>query len=100
MRNLRDDLASGRWEERNRDLLHLDAAELESPAYRLIPFLRSPASRGGMTATTAKYSHIGMTVRLTLVPGARSAAKSDSPETQESRQMWAHFARTHQEVQT
>jgi SAM-dependent methyltransferase len=28
VRNLRDDLASGRWAERNRDLLHLDAAEL------------------------------------------------------------------------
>jgi hypothetical protein len=30
MRNLRIDLASGQWEERNRDLLHLDAAELDS----------------------------------------------------------------------
>jgi SAM-dependent methyltransferase len=28
VRNLRDDLASGRWAERNRDLLDLDAAEL------------------------------------------------------------------------
>jgi SAM-dependent methyltransferase len=28
--SLRDDLASGRWAERNRDLLHLDAAELDS----------------------------------------------------------------------
>src|SRR4029077_15283752 len=28
--SLRDDLASGRWAERNRDLLDLDAAELES----------------------------------------------------------------------
>lgn len=28
VRNLRDDLASGRWAERNRDLLALDAAEL------------------------------------------------------------------------
>ena len=27
---LRDDLASGRWAERNRDLLDLDAAELDS----------------------------------------------------------------------
>jgi hypothetical protein len=27
---LRVDLVSGRWEERNRDLLHLDAAELTS----------------------------------------------------------------------
>ena len=30
VRGLRDDLASGRWAERNRDLLDLDAAELES----------------------------------------------------------------------
>ena len=30
MCSLRVDLASGRWEERNRDLLHLDAAELDS----------------------------------------------------------------------
>ena len=30
VRSLRDDLASGRWAERNRDLLHLDAAELDS----------------------------------------------------------------------
>jgi hypothetical protein len=30
MRNLRIDLASGQWEERNRDLLQLDAAELDS----------------------------------------------------------------------
>jgi hypothetical protein len=29
MSSLRVDLASGRWEERNRDLLHLDAAELD-----------------------------------------------------------------------
>ena len=28
VRSLRDDLASGRWAERNRDLLDLDAAEL------------------------------------------------------------------------
>lgn len=28
--NLRDDLASGRWAERNRDLLDLDAAVLDS----------------------------------------------------------------------
>jgi hypothetical protein len=28
VRSLRDDLASGRWAERNRDLLALDAAEL------------------------------------------------------------------------
>jgi SAM-dependent methyltransferase len=28
VRNLRDDLASGRWAERNRDLVELDAAEL------------------------------------------------------------------------
>jgi hypothetical protein len=28
VRNLRDDLASGRWAERNRDLVDLDAAEL------------------------------------------------------------------------
>jgi hypothetical protein len=28
--SLRDDLASGRWAERNRDLLDLDAAELDS----------------------------------------------------------------------
>jgi hypothetical protein len=28
MRSLRDDLASGRWAERNRDLVALDAAEL------------------------------------------------------------------------
>jgi len=30
IRNLRADLASGRWEQRNRDLLHLDAAALNS----------------------------------------------------------------------
>jgi SAM-dependent methyltransferase len=30
VRDLRDDLASGRWAERNRDLLDLDAAELDS----------------------------------------------------------------------
>jgi SAM-dependent methyltransferase len=30
VRSLRDDLASGRWAERNRELLDLDAAELES----------------------------------------------------------------------
>ena len=30
VRSLRDDLASGRWTERNRDLLDLDAAELDS----------------------------------------------------------------------
>jgi len=30
VRSLRDDLASGRWAERNRDLLDLDAAELAS----------------------------------------------------------------------
>jgi len=30
MRNLRIDLASGQWEERNRELLQLDAAELDS----------------------------------------------------------------------
>jgi SAM-dependent methyltransferase len=30
VRRLRDDLASGRWAERNRDLLDLDAAELDS----------------------------------------------------------------------
>jgi hypothetical protein len=30
VRSLRDDLASGRWAERNRDLLDLDAAELDS----------------------------------------------------------------------
>jgi SAM-dependent methyltransferase len=30
VRSLRDDLASGRWAERNRDLLELDAAELDS----------------------------------------------------------------------
>ena len=30
MCSLRVDLATGRWEERNRDLLHLDAAELDS----------------------------------------------------------------------
>jgi SAM-dependent methyltransferase len=30
MRNLRVDLASGRWEARNRDLLHLDAVDLNS----------------------------------------------------------------------
>lgn len=30
MRGLRADLASGRWAERNRDLLQLDAVELES----------------------------------------------------------------------
>jgi hypothetical protein len=30
VRSLRDDLASGRWAERNRDLLGLDAAELDS----------------------------------------------------------------------
>jgi hypothetical protein len=30
VRSLRDDLASGRWAQRNRDLLDLDAAELES----------------------------------------------------------------------
>jgi SAM-dependent methyltransferase len=30
MCSLRVELASGRWEERNRDLLHLDAAELDS----------------------------------------------------------------------
>jgi hypothetical protein len=28
VRSLRDDLASGRWAERNRDLLVLEAAEL------------------------------------------------------------------------
>jgi hypothetical protein len=28
VRRLRDDLASGRWAERNRDLVALDAAEL------------------------------------------------------------------------
>jgi hypothetical protein len=28
VRSLRDDLASGRWAERNRDLLDLDAEEL------------------------------------------------------------------------
>jgi hypothetical protein len=28
VRHLRDDLASGRWAERNRDLVDLDAAEL------------------------------------------------------------------------
>jgi hypothetical protein len=28
VRSLRDDLASGRWAERNRDLVALDAAEL------------------------------------------------------------------------
>jgi hypothetical protein len=28
VRSLRDDLASGRWAERNRDLVDLDAAEL------------------------------------------------------------------------
>jgi hypothetical protein len=28
VRNLRDDLVSGRWAERNRDLLDLEAAEL------------------------------------------------------------------------
>jgi hypothetical protein len=28
VRNLRDDLASGRWAERNRELLDLDEAEL------------------------------------------------------------------------
>jgi hypothetical protein len=28
VRSLRDDLASGRWAERNRDLLDLEAAEL------------------------------------------------------------------------
>ena len=28
VRSLRDDLASGRWAERNRDLIALDAAEL------------------------------------------------------------------------
>jgi hypothetical protein len=28
VRSLRDDLASGHWAERNRDLLDLDAAEL------------------------------------------------------------------------
>jgi len=28
VRSLRDDLASGRWTERNRDLVDLDAAEL------------------------------------------------------------------------
>jgi SAM-dependent methyltransferase len=28
VRSIRDDLASGRWAERNRDLVHLDAAEL------------------------------------------------------------------------
>ena len=30
VRSLREDLASGRWAERNRDLLDLDAAELDS----------------------------------------------------------------------
>jgi hypothetical protein len=30
VRSLRHDLASGRWAERNRDLLDLDAAELDS----------------------------------------------------------------------
>jgi SAM-dependent methyltransferase len=30
MRSLRDDLASGRWAERNRDLLQIDTAELNS----------------------------------------------------------------------
>jgi hypothetical protein len=30
VRSLRDDLASGQWAERNRDLLDLDAAELDS----------------------------------------------------------------------
>jgi hypothetical protein len=30
VRGLRDDLASGRWAERNHDLLDLDAAELDS----------------------------------------------------------------------
>jgi hypothetical protein len=30
VRDLRADLASGRWAERNRDLVDLDAAELES----------------------------------------------------------------------
>ena len=30
VRSLRADLASGRWAERNRDLLTLDAAELDS----------------------------------------------------------------------
>ena len=30
VRSLRDDLASGRWAERNRDLLDLEAAELDS----------------------------------------------------------------------
>jgi hypothetical protein len=30
VRSLRDDLASGRWAERNRDLVDLDAAELDS----------------------------------------------------------------------
>ena len=34
VRSLRDDLASGRWAERNRDILGLDVAELDS---RLIP---------------------------------------------------------------
>jgi hypothetical protein len=28
VRSLRDDLASGRWAERNRELIDLDAAEL------------------------------------------------------------------------
>jgi hypothetical protein len=28
VRSLRDDLASGRWADRNRDLVDLDAAEL------------------------------------------------------------------------
>jgi len=28
VRNLRDDLVSGRWAERNRDIVNLDAAEL------------------------------------------------------------------------
>jgi len=28
VRSLRDDLASGRWAERNRDIINLDAAEL------------------------------------------------------------------------
>ena len=55
VRNLRDDLASGRWAERNRDLVALEAGRpRRSPAHRLgRPRLIASATRNEYAATHA-----------------------------------------------